>query len=118
VQHTGRRHLKSKDTITFAFLVGDVLFTGMTIGLFSIISRTGVPSNCAGLTRSDCKYNRLGYHHIASKLSDALDEADDAPNDPRQGYETIRFGSGGDRGELDHFCSIERAYYFITIAIM
>lgn len=55
VQHTGRRHHKSKDTITAVFVIGDVLFTGLTIGLFSIISRTGVPSNCAGLTRSDCK---------------------------------------------------------------
>ncbi|KAK9793104.1 hypothetical protein AB5N19_02850 [Seiridium cardinale] len=99
LQHTGRRHLKSKDTITFVFVVGDILFMGLTIGLFSIISRSGVPSNCAGLTRSDY-------------------ESDDAPDDPRSGYDTVRFGSGDQKGELDHFCALERGYYFITIGIL
>lgn len=99
VQHTGRRSLKHRDSITFAFVVGDILFTGLTIGLFSIISRSGVPSNCGGLTRSDYK-------------------SGDTADNPTKGYDTVRFGSGDEKGELDHFCSLEKGYFFITIALL
>ncbi|KAH8194308.1 hypothetical protein TruAng_011531 [Truncatella angustata] len=45
-------------------------------------------------------------------------ESDDAPDKPQQGYDTIRFGSGDKKGQLDRFCSLERGYYFITIALL
>lgn len=99
VQHTGRRSLKNRDSITFLFVVGDILFTGLTIGLLSIISRSGVPANCGGLTRSDYK-------------------SSDAADTPSQGYDTVRFGSGDEKGELDHFCGLEKGYFFITIALI
>ncbi|ETS78228.1 hypothetical protein PFICI_10290 [Pestalotiopsis fici W106-1] len=99
VQHTGRRSLKNRDSFTFAFVVGDILFTGLTIGLLSIISRSGVPANCGGLTRSDYK-------------------STDAADNPSQGYDTVRFGSGDEKGELDHFCGLEKGYFFITIALI
>lgn len=45
---------------------------------------------------------------------------DDKPNEPPKGYDTIRFGnsSSDHKGMLDKFCALERAYYFISIAIM
>lgn len=36
------------------FLVSDVVCTGISIGLITILARAGVPTHCAGLTRTDC----------------------------------------------------------------
>lgn len=120
VQHTGRRSLKHRDSITFAFVVGDILFTGLTIGLFSIISRSGVPSNCGGLTRSDCKipYPLACQRRVSWSLTYTPDKSGDTADNPTKGYDTVRFGSGDEKGELDHFCSLEKGYFFITIALL
>ncbi|KAI0129502.1 hypothetical protein BJ170DRAFT_681001 [Xylariales sp. AK1849] len=101
VQHTGSRRLRARPSLIVTFVVGDIVFTGIMIVVISILARTGVPSNCAGLTRSDF-------------------EDSDAPNNPDDGYGTVRFGSGSgdDKGMLDHFCALERSYYFISIAIV
>lgn len=44
----------------------------------------------------------------------------DKPDEPPDGYDTIRFGSSSrdNKGMLDKFCALERAYYFISVAIM
>ncbi|KAK7953745.1 hypothetical protein PG996_014637 [Apiospora saccharicola] len=100
VQHTGKRSLQARTSFIVPFVVGDVLFTGLMIGIITVLARTGVPSNCAGLTRSDYK--------------------DDEPNDPPHGYDTIRFGDGSadHKGALDKYCALERAYYFISVAMV
>ncbi|KAH8666362.1 hypothetical protein BX600DRAFT_511301 [Xylariales sp. PMI_506] len=101
IQHTGRRYLKARGAWVTIFVGGDLLFTGLNIGVITVLAGSGVPSNCAGLTRSN------------------YDEGD-APNNPPQGYQTIRFGTGspGDRGVLDKFCSLEQAYYFLTVILI
>ncbi|KAI1842039.1 hypothetical protein JX265_001347 [Neoarthrinium moseri] len=108
VQHNGRRRLQSKDTITTAFIIGDILFTGLTIGLISIMARSGVPSHCGGLT----PYKPPSSDH------DSSDEYDDDFGVPHW-YTTEGFSSGGsEKGKMDHFCALERGYYFISIAII
>jgi hypothetical protein len=44
----------------------------------------------------------------------------DKPDEPPRGYDTIRFGSSSrkNKGMLDKFCALERAYYFISVAII
>ncbi|KAK8855764.1 hypothetical protein PGQ11_011676 [Apiospora arundinis] len=101
VQHTGKRRLRARTSLIVPFVVGDVIFTGLMLGIITILARTGVPSNCAGLTRSDYKDN-------------------DAKYDPPDDYDTIRFGDGSTRnkGVLDKYCALERAYYFISVAMV
>ncbi|KAK7935538.1 hypothetical protein PG985_001033 [Apiospora marii] len=101
VQHTGKRSIHARTSFIVPFVVGDVLFTGLMIGIITVLARMGVPSNCAGLTRSDYKEN-------------------DEPNEPPAGYQTIRFGDGSadHKGVLDKFCALERAYYFISVAMV
>ncbi|KAK8065950.1 hypothetical protein PG997_012697 [Apiospora hydei] len=101
VQHTGKRRLRARTSTIVPFVVGDVLFTGLMLGIITVLARTGVPSNCAGLTRSDYKDNDASY-------------------DPPDGYRTIRFGDGSaaNKGVLDKYCALERAYYFISVAMV
>ncbi len=44
----------------------------------------------------------------------------DAPNNPDQGYTTIRFSdeSLDDKGMLDKYCALARAFYFLAVAIL
>ncbi|ORY62669.1 uncharacterized protein BCR38DRAFT_439429 [Pseudomassariella vexata] len=99
VQHTGRRRIKAPTNVVATFVVGDVIFTGLMIGVITILARTGVPSNCQGLTTS---------------------ESDDAPNKAPKGYNTIGFGDGSSdkKGMLDKWCALERGYYFISVAVI
>lgn len=57
VQHTGNRPWTRRTRVIVTFVVFDVIFTGLMIGIITILARTGVPSNCAGLTRTDCKHS-------------------------------------------------------------
>ncbi|KAK7967118.1 uncharacterized protein PG986_001395 [Apiospora aurea] len=122
VQHTGKRRLRARTSTIVPFVVGDVLFTGLMLGIITVLARTGVPSNCAGLTRSDCKtapkhFSLLNVLLVNLKL---IDKDDDASYDPPDGYKTIRFGDGtaDNKGVLDKYCALERAYYFISVAMV
>lgn len=67
VQHTGNRRWTRRTRVIVAFVVFDVIFTGLMIGIITILAHTGVPSNCAGLTRSDCK-QPVGRHRTLHLL--------------------------------------------------
>ncbi|KAK3945600.1 hypothetical protein QBC46DRAFT_94979 [Diplogelasinospora grovesii] len=99
IQHTGQRSRRTAWLTTF--IVADVIFLAMDLGIISLLAQAGVPSNCAGLTRQDFT-------------------KDDKPNQPAPGYTTIRFSneSSGQLGELDKYCAFERSYYFIAIGLV
>lgn len=63
IQHTGGRSKRS-GCLT-GFIVSDVIFTGMSMGIITVLARAGVPSNCVGLTRSDCMIPSI-YHQLWS----------------------------------------------------
>ncbi|KAL2021282.1 hypothetical protein VTK56DRAFT_7361 [Thermocarpiscus australiensis] len=92
---------RSKKTARFACcVVCDVFVCGVLLAIITLLAHAGVPLHCAGMTRSD--YTR-----------------DDTPNNPDEGYTTIRFSDeDGERGELDRFCSLDRAYYCIAAALV
>lgn len=52
--------------------------------------------------------------------NELVDKKNDEPNEPPDGYETIRFGDGSadNKGVLDKYCALERAYYFISVAMV
>lgn len=37
------------------FILWDLVFTGVCVGMISLYSFAGVPSDCGGLTRENCK---------------------------------------------------------------
>lgn len=47
----------------------------------------------------------------------AIDNLNDAPNEPAAGFTTIRFGPGtyGNAGQLDIYCDLPRSGYFLCI---
>ncbi|KAI0601012.1 hypothetical protein F4775DRAFT_476397 [Biscogniauxia sp. FL1348] len=100
IQHTGRRRHNSSTAMIGTFLVLDVLLIGMLIGMITVLAGAGVPSNCHGMTRDNM-----------------LDG--DAPDQPPEGYSTIRFGDGKDKkGELDRYCAIEKGFFDITLILV
>ncbi|KAI8958124.1 hypothetical protein F5Y11DRAFT_53656 [Daldinia sp. FL1419] len=100
MQHSGNRRRRSGVRLATVFIAGDVLFNGLMIAIITVLCRTGLPTDCHGLTRDD-------------------NEKDDAPNDPPLGYDTIRFGNGNDiKGVLDRYCSLEQSFYYIAVALM
>ncbi|KAI2628612.1 hypothetical protein GGR54DRAFT_353599 [Hypoxylon sp. NC1633] len=101
MQHAGNRRRRSSAALITAFIVGDVFFNGMMIGIITVLAHTGLPSDCHGLTRSDF-------------------EADDAHDDPPPGFQTIRFGDKdrGISGVLDKFCPLEKGFYFVAAALV
>lgn len=58
VQHTSGRSKRTPWLV--AFVVWDVLFVGVDLGMITVLARAGVPSSCAGFTRPDCA--RLHYY--------------------------------------------------------
>ncbi|KAI1099422.1 hypothetical protein F4804DRAFT_84306 [Jackrogersella minutella] len=99
VQHSGSPQRRSSPALISTFVAGDVVFNGLTIAVITILARTGLPTDCHGLTRSDV-------------------EVGDAPNIPPPGYGTIRFGDGDIKGLLDRYCGIERGFYFIAAILV
>lgn len=81
------------------FVVGDVLFVGAILAVVAILSRTGVPSNCAGLTDRD---------QIFSERR------------PGPGFTTVGFSSEyrDAKGELDKLCNLERGVFFIATGLV
>ncbi|KAI1480925.1 hypothetical protein F4774DRAFT_64782 [Daldinia eschscholtzii] len=100
MHHSGNRRSRPSTTSATIFIAGDALPTGIMIAIIAILSRTGLPTDCHGLTRNDI-------------------EKDDAPDNPPPGYDTIRFGDGNDiKGLLDRYCSLEQSFYSIAIALV
>ena len=55
IQHTGRRS-KVTSWLVF-FIICDVGFIALSMAIVTLLAAGGVPSNCGGLTRPDCKSN-------------------------------------------------------------
>lgn len=97
-------HICRKSVRTYwiiAFIAWDLIFTGVCIGMISIYSFAGVPSDCGGLTRENWGPG-------------------DAPNNPHPGFSTVRFSHGlfGAYGELDIYCGLPKTdYAFVVILI-
>ncbi|KAI0844641.1 hypothetical protein F5Y00DRAFT_196282 [Daldinia vernicosa] len=100
MQHSGSWRRRSSTILATIFIAGDVAFNGIMIAIITVLSRTGLPTDCYGLTRDDKENN-------------------DAPDKPPPGYDTIRFGNGDNiRGLLDRYCSLEQSFYFIGVALI
>ncbi|KAI1371079.1 hypothetical protein F4677DRAFT_322368 [Hypoxylon crocopeplum] len=101
MQHAGSRQRRSSTALTTAFIIGDIFFNGMMIAIITVLSHTGLPTDCHGLTRED---NEVG----------------DAPNDPGPGFNTIRFGDKDRdiKGQLDKYCALEKGFYFVAAALV
>lgn len=106
-QHTGNQRLRMKTGVAVAFIVGDVIFTGIVIGIISMLARAGVPANCGGFQTDQT--NQASTH-----------DDDGKPEGLSDIYTTKGFSnqSGGAKGELDKFCALERGFYFISVAII
>jgi hypothetical protein len=98
-------------------MMGDIIFTGICIAILSIYSIAGVPADCGGLTRQNCK--PLHQQQRKFRLTHP-GNPDDAPNIPHKGFDTIRFGHGlyGSYGELDIYCDLPVTDFAMTIIIM
>ncbi|KAK4178681.1 hypothetical protein QBC36DRAFT_324127 [Triangularia setosa] len=100
VQHCGWRSITKPGLV--AFVVFDLTFCAMVLGIISLLARSGLPVNCVGLTRTDYQ------------------PADAKPPPHSYGFSTIRFSneSGGLPGQLDKFCGLERAYFGFANALV
>ncbi|ROW03217.1 hypothetical protein VSDG_01214 [Cytospora chrysosperma] len=95
-------HLRSRRTAWLVCSICfDVILCFVDVAIVSVLAFTGVPSNCAGLTRSKMKKG-------------------DNFSLPAHGYTTIRFSNeqDGHRGELDKYCGMEQGFYFVAIAMI
>ncbi|KAI1141769.1 hypothetical protein F5Y05DRAFT_272575 [Hypoxylon sp. FL0543] len=98
-QHAGNPHRRSRTPLIAAFVAGDLVFNGMMIAVITVLAGTGLPANCHGLTKSN------------------IDE-DDPHDKPPEGYDTIGFGDGNIKGQLDRYCSLEQGFYFIAAGLV
>ncbi|KAK0742531.1 hypothetical protein B0T21DRAFT_361576 [Apiosordaria backusii] len=100
VQHCGWRSVTKPGLI--AFVVFDLVFCAMVLGIISLLARSGLPVNCVGLTRTDYQ------------------PGDTQPPPHSYGFSTVRFSneSGGLPGQLDKFCGLERAYFGFANALV
>ncbi|KAK4242756.1 hypothetical protein C8A03DRAFT_39921 [Achaetomium macrosporum] len=99
LQNTGQRSKRTSWLTGFA--VCDVFFCGVVLGIITTLARAGLPTHCAGMTRTDFRRG-------------------DEPDSPPPGYTTIRFSDErpGHRGMLDEFCGLDRSYYVIATALV
>lgn len=100
IQHSGQRSKKTGWLVTF--VVGDVIFCGIALGIITLLANAGLPSHCGGLTT----FKKEDEDHKVYK--------------PRPGYTAPGFTSGydGQKGELDRFCAFERSYYAIALGLV
>lgn len=54
IQHTGGR--SKRPGWLAGFIVGDILFTGVDVGLVTVLARAGLPAMCVGLTDGECMF--------------------------------------------------------------
>ncbi|XXG95751.1 hypothetical protein Hte_002022 [Hypoxylon texense] len=54
VQHAGSRRRRSSTPLIATFIVADVVFNGVTVAIITVLARTGLPTDCHGLTRTNC----------------------------------------------------------------
>ncbi|KAK4158368.1 hypothetical protein C8A00DRAFT_10838 [Chaetomidium leptoderma] len=95
LQHTGHRSKKS--SWLTGFVVCDVLVCAVLLVMISTLARAGLPVHCA-----------------------ALFVPNSNQRSPISTFTTIGFSNEnpGQRGELDHFCGLDRSYYAIANALI
>ncbi|KAL1862620.1 hypothetical protein Daus18300_008417 [Diaporthe australafricana] len=83
------------------------MFCFLDVAIISILAYSGVPSNCIGLTSSEDDDN------------DSSANSEDVPQWAKE-YNTTGFSNRQDntKGKMDRYCGMERAFYFIAIAVM
>lgn len=101
----------------------DVVFCFVDLTIISLLSYTGLPSNCAGLTSSNCMSNPLLFTmkpYVFDSNGLLPGSKGDKADLPSLGYSTIRFSDeqDGHRGELDKFCGLERGFFFCAVLVM
>ncbi|CAN8097873.1 unnamed protein product [Discula destructiva] len=90
--------LRSWPIFAMLSFVGDLTSMGLCIAKITILSFSGLPADCHGLTRDNYKGN-------------------DLVRQPANGYSTIRFGSWASSmtGELDRWCTFPRTVYGLSV---
>jgi hypothetical protein len=76
----------------------DIVFCFVAIAIITILGITGVPGNCSGLSKTTYGMPTLEGSGFNAK-----------------GFTDMQ---GPNNGTLDQYCGMERAFYFITLAIM
>ncbi|KAK4454111.1 hypothetical protein QBC34DRAFT_177552 [Podospora aff. communis PSN243] len=105
VQHTGGRSKRKGWLI--AFIVFDVLFVALDLGIVTLLSRAGLPDHCKGLTKRDSDDGMWpepavsGGHSPPISIPGFSDESID-----------------GVEGSLDKFCGYERSFFVIAMAVV
>ncbi|KAI3394408.1 hypothetical protein diail_2820 [Diaporthe ilicicola] len=81
------------------------MFCFIDVAIISILAYTGVPSNCGGLTTDD---------------GTSVSSEDGQAPSWLKGFNETGFSNGQDhvKGALDQYCGMERAFYFIAVAII
>lgn len=100
----------------------DVVFCFLAVAIISILAYTGVPSNCSGLSKTVpgmALYSRP-TQALADKTSAISVSQADALDLGSRGFNTTGDSNmqGQNRGTLDQYCGMERAFYFISLCIM
>jgi hypothetical protein len=115
-------HKSSSKLYLFNSIFFDVLFTGTVIANTAILSAAGIPSNCHGMTRSNCPFIPfpVPFYFTQLQLIPFPDSPGDTPNNPAPGFVTVRFGLDtlGNYGELDKYCSLPQAAFSLSIIVM
>jgi len=98
IAHTGGRSKRKGWLI--AFIVFDVLFCAVALGLVTLLSRAGLPDHCRGLTKSVQDNNLSGRGSPDFAILGFSDESE------------------GQYGHLDQFCGYERSFFVISLALV
>ncbi|KAI0019155.1 hypothetical protein F4780DRAFT_459958 [Xylariomycetidae sp. FL0641] len=101
VYHTGKQRLQPGTPVISSVIIGDVILTGLMIAIVTVLARAGVPSTCEGLVRD----NR--------DLDTRLDDAQARWTAVRNTSDWLK-----EKRTMGRYCALERAYYFLTIAMI
>lgn len=130
--------LRSWRIFALISLPGDLTIMGLCIAKITILSFSGLPADCHGLTRDNCKgffflqrrglvfcfcslrSRPLTVSTTANVCPTNADDGSDLVRQPADGYSTIRFGSWANAitGELDSWCTFPRTVYGLSVVAM
>lgn len=103
---------------------------GIYLAKITVLGLAGLPADCHGLTRDNCRFTIPFIYPYPERYTDMAMESDtqltltDDDNDlvrqPNTGYSTIRFGPGTSEniGELDRLCTFPRSVYGLSVLSM
>ncbi|KAK0617120.1 hypothetical protein B0T14DRAFT_258642 [Immersiella caudata] len=103
IQHTGGRS-KRKGWLV-AFIIFDLWFVAVDLGIVTLLSRAGLPDHCRGLTKRDHETWEVASEGNPFPPAIVPGFTDESTND-------------GLEGTLDKFCGYERSFFVIAMAIV